>query len=116
MTVPAKIKNKSSAHGGRRIGAGRPQGAKGRATLQAKATLSELAREHTDLALSVLAEVARNGASDSAKVAAANALLDRGYGKPPQAIEHSGDLPGFYPMADLTDEQLEALEAIGRDT
>lgn len=104
------------ARGGKRPGAGRKPGSRDRLTREAGATISELAREHTDLALSVLAEVARGGSSDSAKVAAANALLDRGYGKPPQSIEHSGGLPAFYPMADLTDEQLEALEAIGRDT
>jgi len=32
-----------------------------------------------------LREVAENSQSDAARVAAANALLDRGYGRPPQA-------------------------------
>jgi len=74
-------------HGGRREGAGRPAGSRNRATLDQKATLSELAREYTDVALSTLAEIASNGESESARVAAATALLDRAYGRPRQAVE-----------------------------
>ena len=48
--------------------------------------LRELAREKTELALSVLSEVAERGESESARVAAAVHLLDRGWGKPAQAI------------------------------
>lgn len=74
----------ANGHGGARDGAGRPPGTPNKATVEQKATLSDLAREHTDLALSTLVEVAQTG-SDSARVAAANALLDRAYGKPVQA-------------------------------
>jgi hypothetical protein len=49
-----------------------------------------LAREHTDVALAALVQVARDGESESARVAAANALLDRGYGKASQLVEHTG--------------------------
>lgn len=104
-----------SNRGGARLGAGRPQGGKSRATKQAKATLSELARAHTTTALNVLVSVAQKGESESARVAAANAILDRGYGKPRQSHEHSG--PGGAPIAtvDLTnvsDDDLNRLEAL----
>jgi len=52
------------------------------------AEITELARAHTADAIATLVAICRNGASESARVAAANALLDRGYGRPPQAIEH----------------------------
>jgi hypothetical protein len=67
--------------GGKRPGAGRPQGALNRATESQRATLSELARDHTEEAVAALVDVMRHGASESARIAAANAVLDRGYGK-----------------------------------
>lgn len=101
--------------GGRRVGAGRPAGARSRATKQAKATLSDLARKHTSVALTALVNIAKKGESESARVAAANALLDRAYGKPRQSHEHSG--PGGTPMqfVDLTKlsgDELDQLESI----
>lgn len=74
------------ARGGKRDGAGRPAGTPNKATVEQKATITDLAREHTVLALQALVDVAGTG-SDSARVAAANALLDRAYGKPVQATE-----------------------------
>lgn len=97
--------------GGRREGAGRPKGRVSRATPSQKATLSELAREHTTVALNVLVDVAKKGESESARVAAANALLDRGYGKPRQAVEHSGSV-GTYDISKLSDDELDKLEHI----
>ena len=44
--------------------------------------LSELAKTYTEEALETLVDVARNGRTDTARVSAANALLDRAYGKP----------------------------------
>lgn len=83
--------------GGKRAGAGRPKGAKDRLTREAGATLSELARQHTESALNALVYIATQGESETARVSAANALLDRGYGKAPQQLEHTGkdgkDLP-----------------------
>ena len=81
--------------GGKREGAGRPSGAKNIATAELKRSLSELAREYTDDALSALFEIARYGRSERARVAAAIAILDRGYGKPYASIEgqHEKDLP-----------------------
>jgi len=57
-------------------------------------TLTEirsLARSHTRTALNVLVGVMRSkDATAAARVSAANAILDRGWGKAPQAIE-TGD-------------------------
>jgi len=81
----------AAKRGGKRPGAGRPAGAQSRATKEAKATLSELAKDYAPDALRVLSEIMRASESDSARVAAANSLLDRGYGKPAQAMTLSGD-------------------------
>jgi hypothetical protein len=58
-------------------------------------TLTEirsLARSHTRSALNVLLGVMRNTkAAAPARIAAANAILDRGWGKAPQAIENGDD-------------------------
>ena len=51
--------------------------------------LRSLARSHTELSIQTLAGVARNSTSDQARVSAAQALLDRGWGKAPQA--HTGE-------------------------
>src|SRR3954454_24228709 len=53
------------------------------------ADLRSLARSHTALSIKVLAGIAQNGQTDAARVAAATALLDRGWGRPPQA--HTGE-------------------------
>jgi hypothetical protein len=68
--------------GGRRAGAGRPAGAQNRATKDQNATLSVMARQYAPEALAMLAEVMRYGASDTARVAASIALLDRAFGRP----------------------------------
>jgi hypothetical protein len=47
-------------------------------------SLQAAAREYTAMALATLAEIAEKGKSESARVAAAGALLDRGFGKPVQ--------------------------------
>lgn len=117
MTAAVKPFKPKSNRGGARPGAGRPKGAKDPATRQAGATLSELARAHTDDALKTLADVAKNGSSESARVAAATALLDRGYGRPPQAVEISGTNGGPVQTMDLskmTPEQLAALETVSK--
>ena len=48
--------------------------------------LRELAREKTETALNTLVQICEGGESEAARVAAANAILDRGYGKPAQAV------------------------------
>jgi hypothetical protein len=69
-----------TGRGGKRTGAGRKPGA----TSLAKRDLASLAKQYVDLALSVLVEVATKGTSESARVVAANSILDRAYGKPIQ--------------------------------
>ena len=68
--------------GGYRSGAGRPTGSLNKITSEQSHRLSELAKDYTHDALLTLVDVAKNGRSDAARVSAANALLDRGYGKP----------------------------------
>ena len=81
--------------GGRRAGAGRPAGSPNRATRAAKATLTDLAQSHSDAALETLVEIMGDtDATAAARIAAANAILDRGYGRPRQALEHSGSDDG----------------------
>lgn len=74
--------------GGYCEGSGRPRGSLNKSTLEQSHRLSELAKTYTEDALMALIDVARNGRT----VAAANSLLDRGYGKP-IAIETSEPEP-----------------------
>src|SRR5437763_6447503 len=52
-----------------------------------------LAREHSPAALQTLRHIADKGKQESARVAAAVALLDRAYGKPTQPIAGDDDMP-----------------------
>ena len=55
------------------------------------AEVKELARAHTGQAIETLVSIMTNQkAAPAARVSAANALLDRGYGKPPQHITGEG--------------------------
>jgi hypothetical protein len=59
--------------------------------------IEALAREHTDIAIRTLVEICGNPkATPSARVTAASILLDRGWGKARQPIEHSGELAHKY--------------------
>jgi hypothetical protein len=51
--------------------------------------LSALAREHTEEALATLLDIAAKGEDERARVQAAIAILDGGYGRPPQAVAHA---------------------------
>ena len=56
------------------------------------AELAGLARVHTPEALAALVLVMNDPEEPAAaRVSAANSLLDRGHGKPRQALEHGGD-------------------------
>jgi hypothetical protein len=58
------------------------------------AELKALAREHAPEAIATLANIMRDvGAQSSARVAAANSLLDRGYGKPVQEVSGPDGVP-----------------------
>jgi hypothetical protein len=55
--------------------------------------IRSLARSHTRSALNILVQIMRNkDATPAARVSAANAILDRGWGKTIQALEN-GDHP-----------------------
>ncbi len=58
---------------------------KGRPSI--KGEVETLARPHTSEALETLVDLMRNGSPDAVRVAAANALLNRGWGLPRQSVE-----------------------------
>lgn len=69
------------------------------------------ARKHGLAMVSVLNTIARKGKSEQARIAAAVALLDRGYGKPSQSVElnfHADILKKR--LTELTPEELRILE------
>jgi hypothetical protein len=73
--------------------------------------VADAARELTGDAINTLADIMKNpNAPAAARVSAAQALLDRGYGKPAQAIEVNAEPD----LAHLSDEDLETLERILR--
>jgi len=82
-----------ASHGGMREGSGRPSGAVNKATSELKLNLSELARDYTNDALDTLVEVMQSSQSDSARIAAATAILDRGYGRPTKATSLEVNAP-----------------------
>lgn len=65
---------------------GNPQGRPKTLTADGRA-LSDIAREHTEVAVGTLVSVMREGESDAARVSAANSLLDRAWGRPKQEID-----------------------------
>lgn len=85
-----------SCHGGFREGAGRPAGSTNKSSPDQAQRLSELAKAYTEEALQTLVDVARNGRTDAARVSAANALLDRAYGKP--AVKEQQEITDLPPV------------------
>ena len=80
---------------------GRPKAAHG---------IQELARKHTIEALDVLVQIMLNEkAPSNARVAAANTLLDRAYGKAPTFS--TSDTQAFKRAIDMTDDELAAIVA-----
>ena len=74
--------------------------------------IKSLARVHTRKALNVLAGIMDcETAAPAARVAAAQSLLDRGWGKAAQAIEISGDLTTKVIRAPLQSETAAAWSA-----
>ena len=55
---------------------------------RAPTDIRSLARSHTHMAIKILAGIAKDGTNEGARVSAAVALLDRGWGKPSQT--HTG--------------------------
>lgn len=71
-----------AGNGGARPNAGRKKGVPNKATIE----LKDYAKQYTKEAVDALVGIVRVSESDAARVAAANAILDRGYGKPSQAL------------------------------
>lgn len=71
--------------GGKRPGSGRKAGTPNKATADIKA----LAQQHGPEAIATLFTLMRKADTSQAKIAAAKELLDRGYGKPVQAVDAS---------------------------
>jgi hypothetical protein len=80
----------AGTQGGARPGAGRPKGSRDAATKAANQTIADLAKTYAPDALMALVQIMRGGDSEAARVSAANAIMDRAYGKPMQAVEMSG--------------------------
>jgi hypothetical protein len=53
--------------------------------------IRSLARAHTEEAINCLVGVMRNSTNDSAKVSAAEKLMDRGWGKAAQPVDGDGE-------------------------
>jgi hypothetical protein len=56
------------------------------------ANLAAEARKYGPMALRTIAKICAKGETESLRLAAANSLLDRGFGKPAQSLELTGDL------------------------
>ena len=85
------------------------------ANVPSPADLTALAREHARTAIAALAEVAAKGGSDAARVSAANALLDRGYGRTAQATPEDAAADEWVDAAELAcldDEELAQLATL----
>ena len=90
-----------SPRGGKREGAGRPPGPNGRGA--AFKHLRELARSHTEEAVLTIVNIMRNKSNDGwLRLACANAILDRGFGKPreEQVVEQEDLLTTEYRTVD----------------
>lgn len=89
----------ATGHGGPRPGAGRKPGK----VSKAKIDIAERAKRYGEAALLTLAEIMTDAdAPHSARVSAANALLDRGFGKPMQAVEMTGKDGGPMEITGIT--------------
>jgi len=82
-----------ASRGGMREGSGGPAGSGNKATSKLKLNLSELAREYTNDALDALVELMQSSQSDSARIAAATAILDQGYGRPTKTVSLEVNAP-----------------------
>ena len=104
--VPSTPKGK---RGGKRPGAGRPEGSKNKVTIELRGAAQVFAQD----ALETLHEVCMRGTSDAARVTAACAILDRAYGKPTQQVDINSDAPRF--VVGIKREMFEDEEAFERE-
>src|SRR3954453_3980106 len=73
--------------------------------------VEKLCRALTEEGVETLATIMRSGFSEAARIAASNAILDRGWGKARELRE----LPRPSNVRDMTDEQLMEIILAGRD-
>lgn len=107
---PLKKNQPLSKKGGARPGAGRKPGVPNKAT----AEIREAAQQYTTQALETLAQVMQTGESETARVSAANSILDRAYGRPAQAVQLGGHDGGpIKHLHELSDDVLAKI-ALGR--
>jgi len=75
----------------------------------------ELARQHTETAIRTLVEIATDpGQPGRARVAAAEAILDRAWGRPPQALEVDAAIKGPVISQEVGIAILQALDEVRR--
>ena len=77
------------------------------------ARLAELARGHAEAALDALVEIAVEGGSEAARISAANAILDRAYGKPGAGDAAPAAPDGPTNPKDLSDVELLSIASSG---
>lgn len=81
------------------------RGSKASRTAKASDSRLEAARAHSERALQVLVAIAEDAeAAPTARIAAANAILDRAYGKASQVIDHAGEVAIRKSLADFYGE------------
>ena len=66
---------------------GRKAGTPNKATIEVKAA----AQQYTGEAVQTIYNLMRDGESEQIRLAAAKELIDRGHGKAPQSVEHTGE-------------------------
>ena len=64
------------------------------------------ARAHTEEAIAVLVDIMRCGEKEASRLAAAIALLNRGWGTPPQSMIVHGEIKKEFDMSQLSREEL----------
>lgn len=105
----AKSSGRGSKPGERR--GGRKPGVPNHATAEIKA----IAQPYSAKAVETLAQIMQTSDSDPARVSAANAILDRAWGKPSQSVAHSGTDGGpIKHIVELSDDALTAIAASAR--
>lgn len=100
---------------------GRPKRPETIAAHQTIADVRAAARSHTSTALQTIADAMQSEKAPwAARVAAANAILDRGWGKVSQAVEYEGTVSveetKRLDISGLSDDELDALEKALRAT
>jgi hypothetical protein len=74
--------------------------------------IKTLAREYTETAIDTLVHIAENGKQESARVAAASALLDRGWGKPMQPVSGEHVVTTHVSLAERRERALKHLNEV----